>query len=59
MVLLATKAFKTYQNATGAIHDEVTNLYTITVDQFHQLQNLTFTISDVCILNHGFNALTS
>jgi cathepsin E len=49
LVLVATNAFKLYQNATGGVPDHNTGLLTITSDQFNALQDLSFTISGVCI----------
>ena len=53
-VRLSSEAFKAYIAATGAVLDD-SGSYIISSDQFNKMQNLTFTISGVCIfLNHGF-----
>lgn len=49
LILLSPKAFKTYQDLTGAVLDHTTGLYTFTSDQFQKLKNLTVTIANVCI----------
>ncbi|KAI0773234.1 aspartic proteinase from Irpex Lacteus [Trametes elegans] len=47
LLLIATDAFQKYQNATGAVKDNVTGLLRITPAQFQNLQSLFFTIGGV------------
>jgi len=49
LIVLATDAFKKYQEATGGVLDDKTGLLNITPDQFSNLQSLFFQIGDVCI----------
>ena len=48
LVLLASDAFSTYQEATGGVLDETTGLLKLTADQFNNLQSLFFNIENVC-----------
>lgn len=45
LTLLATDAFKRYQNLTGATMDSTTGLLKITAAQYNKLQNLNFNIA--------------
>ncbi|KAH9979933.1 acid protease [Lactifluus volemus] len=47
LILLATDAFQTYQQATGATLDQTTGLLTITASQFENLQSLFFNIGGI------------
>ncbi|KAI0773211.1 acid protease [Trametes elegans] len=47
LLLIATDAFQKYQDATGAVEDNVTGLLRITPAQFQNLQSLFFTIGGV------------
>lgn len=47
LLLLATDAFDTYQEATGAVLDETTGLLTITQEQYDALRSLFFNIGGV------------
>ncbi|KAH9057469.1 acid protease [Lactarius vividus] len=47
LVLIATDAFKTYQQVTGATLDEDTGLLTLTNSQFKNLQSLFFHVGSV------------
>ena len=49
LVLLATDAFDSYKNATGAVTDETTGLLKITKEQYNSLKSLFFTINGVSI----------
>ena len=40
-------AFAIYQNATGAVMDNSTNMLSILVDEYDKLQSLFFTIGEV------------
>ncbi|KAI0752477.1 acid protease [Daedaleopsis nitida] len=46
LLLIATDAFNTYQNLTGAVPDNNTGLLRITPEQFDNLQSLFFHIGD-------------
>ncbi|RPD60577.1 acid protease [Lentinus tigrinus ALCF2SS1-7] len=46
LLLLATDAFNTYQNITGAVFDNDTGLLRLTPDQFANLKSLFFHIGD-------------
>jgi len=47
LLLLATDAFQSYQQATGATLDQTTGLLTITEQQYEQLQSLYFNIGGI------------
>jgi len=46
LLLLATSAFKAYQEATGATLDQATGLLTVTDEQLAQMESLIFKIGD-------------
>ncbi|KIJ25549.1 hypothetical protein M422DRAFT_193362 [Sphaerobolus stellatus SS14] len=46
LVLLASDALKTYQNATGAVFDDETGLLRLTTEQFDNLKSLFFHIGN-------------
>ncbi|KIK53702.1 hypothetical protein GYMLUDRAFT_49234 [Collybiopsis luxurians FD-317 M1] len=46
LLLLPTEALNEYIQATGGVKDESTGLYSITSDQFNNLENLDFNIGD-------------
>ncbi|KAJ2995240.1 hypothetical protein NUW54_g7421 [Trametes sanguinea] len=46
LILIATDAFKRYQELTGGVDDEDTGLLRITPEQYGSLQNLNFKIGD-------------
>ncbi|KAH9979938.1 acid protease [Lactifluus volemus] len=47
LILIATDAFQTYQQITGATLDQTTGLLTITASQFENLQSLFFNIGGI------------
>jgi len=47
LILIATDAFKTYQEATGAVPDDATGLLKLTPEQFDKLESLFFIIGDI------------
>jgi len=47
LLLIATDAFKKYQQATGGVLDSTTGLLSITEAQYEQLQSMFFKIGDV------------
>jgi len=51
MILLASDALTLYQQATGAVLDNITGFLSLTSAQFGNLQSLTFTINGVSPLS--------
>ena len=49
LILLATQAFDSYQDATGAELDDTTGLLTVTTSQYDALEDLIFDIDGVCV----------
>ena len=47
LLLLATSAFDSYQQATGGVLDQATGLLKITEEQYNNLQSLFFNIGGV------------
>ena len=50
LILLATQAYDSYQNLTGAVLDDDTGLLRVTTSQYNALENLIFDINGVCVM---------